>query len=80
MILARRLVAYPLGDANMDGKINASDVSKVNAFINKTGTLTNDGKLRADVNYDGVINSTDVNLIKKMYWLADFESDIWIRL
>ena len=55
-----------MGDVNMDQKINAADVTAITKFMNKTGTLTNEGKVRADVNYDGVIDGVDITLIKNM--------------
>ena len=66
LTLEKRLVIYPMGDVNMDQKINTADVTAITKFMNKTGTLTNEGKVRADVNYDGVIDGVDITLIKNM--------------
>lgn len=66
LTLEKRLVLYPMGDVNMDQKINTADVTAITKFMNKTGTLTNEGKERADVNYDGVIDGVDITLIKNM--------------
>ena len=66
LTLEKRLVIYPMGDVNMDQKINTADVTAITKFMNKAGTLTNEGKVRADVNYDGVIDGVDITLIKNM--------------
>ena len=66
LVQARRLVSYPMGDVNMDGTVNEADAAKLESFIIRTVTLSNESKIRADVNYDGLINTKDSALIRQM--------------
>jgi hypothetical protein len=58
------LVKYTyFGDTNLDGKIDASDYSRIdNGYLNK---LT--GWYNGDFNYDGVINGSDYTLIDNAF-------------
>jgi hypothetical protein len=54
------LVKYTyLGDTNLDGKVDASDLANLLAGMN--GHLT--GWINGDMNYDGVVNNADLNLL-----------------
>ena len=60
-------VVLYLGDANVDGDIDVSDViliARVSAE-DVTATITTQGKYNADYNQDGKINSLDASLIVK---------------
>ena len=51
------------GDANLDGKVDASDYSLIdNGYLNH---LT--GWYNGDFNYDGVINGSDYTLIDNAF-------------
>jgi hypothetical protein len=54
------LVKYTYyGDANLDGKVDASDYSRIdNGFLSQAT-----GRFNGDFNYDGVINGNDYTLI-----------------
>ena len=53
------------GDANLDGKVDASDYSRIdNAFVSN-GALT--GWFNGDFNYDGVVNGSDYTLIDNAF-------------
>jgi hypothetical protein len=58
------LVKYTYyGDANLDGKIDASDYSRIdNGFLNHLTGWSN-----GDINYDGVINGSDYTLIDNAF-------------
>ena len=51
------------GDVNEDGKIDISDVVKVQIYVSGNLTFNNYQKIRADVNMDGYINQRDSELI-----------------
>jgi fibronectin-binding autotransporter adhesin len=56
------LVAYTyFGDANLDGKVDGSDYSLIDAGYNSHGSLT--GWYHGDFNYDGVVDGSDYALI-----------------
>jgi hypothetical protein len=60
------LVKYTYyGDANLDGKVDGSDYSRVDAGFISNGKLT--GWANGDFNYDGKINGTDYSLIDATY-------------
>ena len=52
-----------LGDVNLDGKVNITDVALINAHVKKTKMLIGDELKNADVNGDEKINITDVALV-----------------
>jgi hypothetical protein len=58
------LVKYTyVGDANLDGKVDASDYSRIdNGYLNQ---LT--GWANGDFNYDGVVNGSDYTLIDNAF-------------
>jgi len=58
------LVKYTYyGDANIDGKVDGSDYSRIdNGFLNHLGGWAN-----GDFNYDGVINGSDYTLIDNAF-------------
>jgi fibronectin-binding autotransporter adhesin len=58
------LIKYTyVGDANLDGKVDGSDYSRIdNGFLN---TLT--GWYNGDFNYDGVVNGSDYTLIDNAF-------------
>jgi hypothetical protein len=58
------------GDANLDGKVDGSDYSRIdNAYLynrtHPTAPLT--GWFNGDFNYDGVINGSDYTLIDNAF-------------
>jgi hypothetical protein len=54
-----------VGDANLDGKVDASDYSRLdNGYLNRS-TLT--GWYNGDFNYDGVINGSDYTLMDNAF-------------
>jgi autotransporter-associated beta strand protein len=58
------LVKYTyVGDANLDGSVNSSDFSLIDAGY--TGHLT--GWYNGDFNYDGVVDGSDFTLIDNVY-------------
>jgi hypothetical protein len=59
----RNLIAGDPGAPNLDGKINASDATRVLLASVKKLTLSEDEAYAADVNRDGVINSVDAAYI-----------------
>ena len=60
------LVKYTYyGDANLDGKVDASDYSRIDAAYASGGSLT--GWYNGDFNYDGVINGSDYTLIDNAF-------------
>lgn len=62
--ISKEVRVWKRGDANMDGKINALDVTKIKRII----ILPNEAETPpADVNRDGVVNNNDLNaLINKI--------------
>ena len=55
------LVGYTFaGDANLDGKVNASDFA---ALAANYGSTSGSEWTQGDFNYDGVVNTTDFNLL-----------------
>ena len=60
------LVKYTYyGDANLDGKVDASDYSRIDSNFATGGTLT--GWYNGDFNYDGVVNGSDYTLIDNAF-------------
>jgi hypothetical protein len=60
------LVKYTyFGDANLDGKVDGSDYSKIDAGYASHGALT--GWANGDFNYDGVIDGSDYSLIDNAF-------------
>jgi hypothetical protein len=60
------LVKYTyFGDANLDGKVDGSDYSRIDAGYASHGALT--GWANGDFNYDGVIDGTDYSLIDNAF-------------
>ncbi len=60
------LVKYTwFGDANLDGKVDGSDYSLIDAGYASHGGLT--GWYHGDFNYDGVIDGSDYSLIDNAY-------------
>jgi fibronectin-binding autotransporter adhesin len=60
------LVKYTyFGDANLDGKVDGSDYSLIDAGYNSNGSLT--GWYNGDFNYDGVIDGSDYALIDNAF-------------
>jgi fibronectin-binding autotransporter adhesin len=60
------VVAYTYyGDANLDGKVDGSDYSLIDAGYASGGTLT--GWQNGDFNYDGVIDGSDYTLIDNAF-------------
>ena len=64
------------GDTNLDGKVDGSDYSRIDAGFLSHGTLT--GWFNGDFNYDGVINGSDYTLIDNAFNTqgAAFSSEI----
>ena len=54
---------YEKGDADMNGKINSADKTKVTQYYNNSITLTDTQKFFADVDNDGDVDLTDASLI-----------------
>jgi hypothetical protein len=60
------LVKYTYyGDANLDGRVDGSDYTKIDAGFNSHGALT--GWLNGDFNYDGKIDGRDYTLIDNAF-------------
>ena len=60
------LVKYVyFGDTNLDGKVDGTDYSRIDAAFISGGTLT--GWYNGDFNYDGVINGSDYTLIDNAF-------------
>jgi hypothetical protein len=60
------LVKYTyVGDANLDGKVDGSDYSKIDAGYAGHGSLT--GWANGDFNYDGVIDGSDYTLLDNAF-------------
>jgi autotransporter-associated beta strand protein len=60
------LVKYTYyGDANLDGQVNSSDYTQIDAGYLSHGALT--GWQNGDFNYDGVINGSDYTLIDNAF-------------
>ena len=51
------------GDVNGDGKVNTSDVGKINAHAKGTSSIADYQFACADVNGDGKVNTSDVGKI-----------------
>lgn len=70
---------YKIGDTNMDGNIEADDVSIIENYILEKTTLTIDQMTLADYNKDGKIDNTDANglakLIASNYEVGDINMD-----
>ena len=54
-----------LGDANGDGKISIADVTVIQKYLAKIGSMSDDYAGRADMNGDGKITVVDVTVIQK---------------
>ena len=50
-----------LGDVNLDGKVNSTDLNLLYRYVMKRVTLSELQLKNGDVNQDGTVNSTDVN-------------------
>jgi fibronectin-binding autotransporter adhesin len=60
------LVKYTYyGDANLDGAVDGSDYTRIDAGFTSGGTLT--GWANGDFNYDGVIDGSDYTLIDNAF-------------
>jgi hypothetical protein len=60
------LVKYTcFGDANLDGKVDGSDYSRIDAGYASAGALT--GWFNGDFNYDGVVDGSDYTLIDNAF-------------
>jgi autotransporter-associated beta strand protein len=60
------LVKYTYyGDANLDGKVDGTDYSRIDAGYLSNGSLT--GWYNGDFNYDGIINGSDYTLIDNAF-------------
>jgi hypothetical protein len=56
------------GDANLDGKVDGSDYSRIdNAALSQGGSTPLTGWFNGDFNYDGVIDGSDYTLIDNLY-------------
>jgi autotransporter-associated beta strand protein len=57
------------GDTNLDGKVDASDYSRIDAafLANKTSPGSMTGWFNGDFNYDGVINGSDYTLMDNAF-------------
>jgi hypothetical protein len=53
------------GDANLDGEVDGSDYSLIDAGYSSAGLLT--GWYHGDFNYDGVIDGSDYTLIDNAF-------------
>ena len=53
------------GDTNLDGKVDSTDYSRIDAGYLSRGALT--GWFNGDFNYDGVINGSDYTLIDNAF-------------
>jgi autotransporter-associated beta strand protein len=53
------------GDTNLDGKVDGSDYSRIDAGFLSNGAMT--GWYNGDFNYDGVINGSDYTLIDNAF-------------
>jgi hypothetical protein len=65
----------PAGDADLDGKATAADLTIVQANMGKTGAWSGQG----DFNHDGVVNQTDVSILEGLVAPVDdtgFERDV----
>ena len=58
-----KVIEKMLGDVNIDGKINVTDVSKTAAHVKGIKSIDVNAQESADVNGDGKINVTDVSKI-----------------
>ncbi len=63
------LVKYTyFGDANLDGKVDGSDYSLIDAgYLSQSGAHPLTGWFNGDFNYDGVINGSDYTLIDNAF-------------
>jgi len=64
------LVKYTYyGDTNLDGKVDASDYSRIDAafLADQTNPAAYTGWYNGDFNYDGVINGSDYTLIDNAF-------------
>lgn len=59
------------GDANLDTRINISDVTAIQRHIAESNILTGDAFKAADVNCDGAVNINDATLLQQ--YLAEFD-------
>lgn len=64
---------YKTGDTNMDGRIEAADVSIIENYVLSKTTLTIDQMTLADYNNDGKIDNTDANSLAKII-ASNFEA------
>ena len=64
------LLAYTYyGDTNLDGKVDGSDYSRIDAayLADKTNPAAMTGWFNGDFNYDGVVNGSDYTLIDNAF-------------
>ena len=64
------LLAYTYyGDTNLDGKVDGSDYSRIDAayLADKTNPTAMTGWFNGDFNYDGVVNGSDYTLIDNAF-------------
>ena len=54
---------YIMGDVNMDGTVNQSDVDLLRKYISKSVTLSSDALVLADCSFDGKVDLTDLSKI-----------------
>jgi hypothetical protein len=57
------------GDTNLDGKVDGSDYSRIDAayLADKTNPTALTGWFNGDFNYDGVVNGSDYTLIDNAF-------------
>ena len=57
------------GDTNLDGKVDASDYSRIDAayLADKTNPTADTGWYNGDFNYDGVVNGSDYTLMDNAF-------------
>lgn len=62
-------VGYHLGDVNLDGKINNSDITMLQNFIVHFSTFNNVQKYLADFDEDGSVNVNDITAMQVKFGL-----------
>ena len=69
--MTQNIKICPIGDVDLDGKINISDVTAIQLHVAELNPLTGDALLAADTNGDGTVDITDATHLQ--LYLAEYD-------
>ena len=80
--VAARVAVQRKGDANLDGKVNGSDIYYFNIAVNEPGRYQDlcygvPAEFNCDLNYDGMVNGLDTGPFVKAVLEGGVKGDYW---